>query len=237
LQRLAVRADSLEIGAAVSLTDAAAEITVRYPGLAEMFERFASPPIRNAGTLVGNLANGSPIGDTLPALMVLGSTLLISSAEGQRELPLDAFYIDYGVTALEPGEFVEAVRVPLPAGDPVVRCYKVSKRFDQDISAVCGAFKLSLEGSVVRDARIAFGGLAATVHRAAHCEQALEGQPFLPATFVRAAQLLAKDYSPLSDMRASAGYRLRVAQNLLRRLHADASGESAANVYSYGRAG
>jgi xanthine dehydrogenase small subunit len=237
LQRLAVRADSLEIGAAVSLTDAAAEITVRYPGLAEMFERFASPPIRNAGTLIGNLANGSPIGDTLPALMVLGSTLLLCSAEGQRELPLEAFYIEYGVTALAPGEFVEAVRVPLPAGDPVVRCYKVSKRFDQDISAVCGAFKLSLEGSVVREVRIAFGGMAATVHRAAHCEQALEGQPFLPATLARAAQLLAKDYSPLSDMRASAGYRLRVAQNLLRRLHADASGESAANVYRYGRAG
>lgn len=237
LQRLGVIADCLEIGAAVSLADAAAEITAAYPGLAQMFERFASPPIRNAGTLVGNLANGSPINDTLPALMVLGATLLLRSADGQRELPLEAFYIDYGVTALEPGEFVEAVRVPLPAGEPIVRCYKISKRFDQDISAVCGAFRLSLEGDVIRRARVAFGGMAATVHRASHCEEALEGQAFTPATIGRAAALLAKDYSPLTDMRASAGYRLRVAQNLLRRFHADASGEAATDVYSYGRAG
>jgi xanthine dehydrogenase small subunit len=129
------------------------------------------------------------------------------------------------------------VRVPLPAGEPVVRCYKISKRFDQDISAVCGAFRLSLEGSVARGVRVAFGGMAATVHRAAHCEQALEGQPFLPATVEEAAALLERDYSPLSDMRASARYRLRVAQNLFRRFYADASGEAAPDVYSYGRAG
>ncbi len=196
LQRLVVSGNSLEIGAAVSLEDAAAEIVVRYPGLAEMFERFASPPIRSTGTLVGNLANGSPIGDALPALMALESTLLLRSAAGQREVPLETFYIDYGVKGLGPGEFVEAVRVPLPAGESIVRCYKVSKRFDQDISAVCAAFNVSLEGTCVKSARIAFGGMAATVHRAPLCEAALTGEPFTPATVARAAMALAGDYTP-----------------------------------------
>ncbi len=237
LQRIDVAGGNLEIGAAVSLADATAEIVVRYPGLAEMFARFASPPIRTTGTLVGNLANGSPIGDSLPPLMALESTLLLRSADGQREVPLDAFYVDYGVKALEPGEFVEAVRVPLPDGDPIVRCYKVSKRFDQDISAVCAAFNIALQGPSVTTARIAFGGMAATVRRAPRCEAALLGQPFTPATIARAAAALADDYTPLSDMRASSGYRLRVAQNLLRRFHADANDAAATNVYNYGRAG
>jgi xanthine dehydrogenase small subunit len=241
LRRLRVTDGQLEIGAAVSLTDAVPAIVASYPDLAEMFTRFASPPIRNAGTLGGNIANGSPIGDSMPALMVLGTTLLLRSSGGQRELALDEFYVDYGVTALEAGEFVEALRIPLPDDEPeaetLLRCYKVSKRFDQDISAICGAFRVSLDGATVREARIAFGGMAATVRRARHCEAALEGRSWERATIDGAAAALSRDFAPISDMRASAGYRQRVAGNLLHRLLLDAGAAAPTNVYSYGRAG
>ncbi|HEX5787514.1 MAG TPA: xanthine dehydrogenase small subunit [Woeseiaceae bacterium] len=244
LKRLAVAGDALEIGAGVSLADSVPALVARYPGLEEMFARFASPPIRNAGTLGGNLANGSPIGDALPALMVLGTTLVLCSAAGRREVALDAFYPEYGRTARRRGEFLEAIRVPLPAPDPpggqrLVRCYKVSKRFDQDISAVCAAFHVLVADGTVVSATVAFGGMAATVRRALHCEAALTGAPWSRATIDEAAQVLGRDYEPISDMRATAAYRLRVAQNLLRRLHAESATGAAPGpgVRAYGRAG
>ena len=139
----------------------------RYPGLEELFKRFASPPIRNAGTLVGNIANGSPIGDSMPVLMALGTELVLRSAEGVRTLPLEDYYLDYGVTARCDGEFIERVRVPLPPDGTLVRSYKISKRFDQDISAVCTAYRLRLDGDKVAEFRMACGGLASTIKRAA----------------------------------------------------------------------
>ncbi len=224
LQGVEVAARHVEIGAAVSLTDAVAALDRHYPELRELWRRFASPPIRNAGTLAGNVANGSPIGDAMPPLIALGATVVLRRGAVRRELPLEDLYLAYQKTALQPGEFVERVRVPLPR--PGVRCaaYKITKRFDQDISAVCAAFAIELDGGTVRSARVAFGGMAATPKRAPACEAALVGHSWSAATCEKAAGALAQDYTPIADMRASGAYRLTVAQNLLRKFQLETSG-------------
>src|SRR5947207_3902417 len=178
LQRIEMTQDALQVGAAVSLTDAFAPLVAHYPQLNELCRRFASPPIRNAGTLGGNIANGSPIGDSMTVLMALGATLGLRLGERTRDLPLDEFYVAYQKTALEPGEFLERVTIPLRDAAVIVRSYKVSKRFDQDISAVCGAYCLDVSEGVVRNARVAYGGVAAIPKRAPHCERALAGKPW-----------------------------------------------------------
>jgi xanthine dehydrogenase small subunit len=179
--------------------------------------------VRNAGTLVGNLANGSPIGDSMPWLIALGAQLVLGSSGGQRQLALEDFYLAYQKQDLRSDEVVLAVRIPLPSQAraietaPVLRTYKLSKRFDQDISAVCAAFALTLDAGTVAAARIAFGGMAAIPKRASLTEAALNGRPWDETTVKHAMTMLAQDYAPLSDMRASAAYRLRAAQNLLYR--------------------
>jgi len=224
LARIEVSDTAIDIGAAATLTDAFAEIVRHYPSLDEVARRFASPPIRNAGTLGGNIANGSPIGDSMPVLIALGATLILRRGRHTRELPLDAFYLAYQKTALTPGEFVERIRIPLPADDAIVRSYKISKRFDQDISAVCGGYRIEVAGGVVRDARIAYGGVAAIPKRAPQCEQALIGKPWAEETVRAAMSALDRDYTPLTDMRASAAYRRTVTKNLLYRLFVETSG-------------
>ncbi len=218
----------LEIGAAASLTDAYDALVARHPELAELYRRFASPPIRNAGTLGGNIANGSPIGDSMPVLMVMGATLVLRRGKRTREVPLDAFYLAYQKTALEPGEFVERVRVPHAVPGALLRTYKISKRFDQDISAVCGAFRIVLERGRVAEARIAYGGMAATPKRAVAAERALGGREWNEAAAEAAMAALADDYAPITDMRASGAYRKSVARNLLRRFWLETSGRKAA---------
>jgi len=235
LQQCSVSKTHLEIGAAVSLTDAMQLIVANYPGLEELFRRFASPPIRNAGTLGGNIANGSPIGDSMPALMVAGTTLVLLSLQGEREVALEDFYIDYQVKDLRPGEILAAIRIPLPDNETILHSHKLSKRFDQDISAVCTAYRLKLDGSRVASFAMACGGMAATIRRAAHCEAALNGEQWNEVSIARAMDALADDFAPISDMRASAEYRLRGAQNLLRRFYLETTGEFAQTVYSYGR--
>ena len=218
--------DRLEIGAAVSLTDAFMALEKHYPDLYEIIRRFASPPIRNAGTLCGNIANGSPVGDTMPALISLGAALVLQRGNQVRELPLDEFYLGYQKTALQQSEFVQAVRVPLnrvPGGH--FRSYKIAKRYDQDISAVCGAYFMQPEKGVVADVRICYGGMAAIPQRARHCEAAFRGRPWNEATVQAAIKALAGDYQPLTDMRAAAPYRLRVAGNLLKRFYLDVTGD------------
>ena len=235
LRKLETSTTHIEIGAAVTLTDAMDVIVANYPDLGELFLRFASPPIRNAGTLGGNIANGSPIGDSMPALMVAGTTLRLRSAAGEREVALDQYYLDYQLTDLKPGEFIESVRIPLPTDGVVLRSHKLSKRFDQDISAVCTAYRLQLDGDRVAAFAMACGGMAATIKRATHCEAALVGEAWNEESVVRASAALAKDFSPIDDMRASADYRLRGAQNLLRRFYLETTGELDQTVYSYGR--
>lgn len=219
LKRLEVGKEYIEIGAAVSLTDAFAALLQHYPELNEFARRFASPPIRNSGTLCGNIANGSPIGDSMPALISLNASLLLRRGKELRELPLDEFYIAYQQTALEQGEFIEAVRIPLPVSNHVFRSYKVSKRFDQDISALCVAIKLEIQDGKVEDIRICYGGMAAIPLRANKCELALKGQDWSENTLENALAELANDFQPLSDMRATSDYRMKVAANLLKRFY------------------
>lgn len=207
----------LEIGAGVALDAAYEAIAAQYPELTDMWQRFASLPIRNAGTLGGNVANGSPIGDSMPWMIALGSEVVLRGPGGERTLALEDLYLGYQQKAMRPGEFVRAVRVPLPRPGVAFRTYKLAKRFDQDISAVCAAFAFTFDGDVIATARIAFGGMAATPKRAAHTEALLTGRVWNEDTVSAAMAALASDYAPLSDMRASSTYRMQTAQNLLRR--------------------
>jgi xanthine dehydrogenase small subunit len=235
LKKIAVNATHIEIGAAVTLSDAMTTLVEHYPDLEELFLRFASPPIRNAGTLGGNIANGSPIGDSMPALMVADASLVLCRGRSRREVALDDFYLDYQKSDLRPNEFIETVRIPLPESGVVLRSHKLSKRFDQDISAVCTAYRLELDGERAVSFRMACGGLAATIKRATNCEAAVVGEQWNEATIDTAMQALADDFEPISDMRASAAYRLRATQNLLRRFYLETRGELEATVYNYGR--
>jgi len=207
----------LWIGAAVPLEDAWAALVERVPALRELWLRFASPPVRHAGTLGGNIANGSPIGDGAPALIALGAEIVLRLGSAQRRLPLQDFYLDYMKNALQPGEFVEALHLPLPSSDWQLRGYKIAKRYDSDISAVCGVFALRLAQGQVREARLVYGGMAGIVKRAAQAEAALLDRDWDEHALLAAAGALPQDFQPLSDLRASAAYRLQVARNLLRR--------------------
>ncbi|WP_247572125.1 xanthine dehydrogenase small subunit [Ralstonia solanacearum] len=213
----------LEIGAAVSLEYAYAFLAQDYPELTEMWRRFASLPIRNAGTLGGNIANGSPIGDSAPALIALGTRVVLQHGEARRELPLEDLYLAYMKNAMAPGEFVAGLRVPARAGRDALRfrTYKLSKRFDEDISAVCAALAIELDGkdgnTIVRSARIAYGGMAATSKRAAETEAAITGKPWDEATVRAAMAAMSRDYTPLTDMRASEHYRRTAAANTVYR--------------------
>jgi xanthine dehydrogenase small subunit len=230
----------LEIGAGASLEDAWRTLAEQFPPLRDVWLRFASPPIRHAGTMGGNVANGSPIGDAAPILMALGADIVLRQGERVRTMPLADFYTGYQRNRLEPGEFVQALRVPLPAtGTPwQVRAYKVSKRYDSDISAVCAGLAVALDANgTVAGARFAFGGMAATVAHARAAEAAVIGRPWTEATADAAATALATDFTPMTDQRASAAYRMQVAANLLRRLwletRADAPlAEPQLNVYA-----
>ena len=222
LKTITQASGTIGIGAGATLDDAYRAVCEHYPAqLSEMWRRFASRPIRNAGTLGGNVANGSPIGDSMPWLIALGAELVLRGASGTRAMPLEDFYLGYQQKDVRPGEFVQAVRVPMPRAGVQFRAYKLAKRFDQDISAVCAAFAFRFDGEgkgdLIADARIAFGGMAATPQRAARTEALLIGRQWSEATLKQAMAMLAEDVAPLSDMRASSAYRLKAAQNLLRR--------------------
>jgi len=223
LDRIEEGAGALEIGAAASLTDAYAAIVARYPMLNEIAVRFGSPPVRNSGTLCGNLANGSPIGDSMPALIALGSQVVLRRGREERTVALESLYRAYRETTLATGELVRAVRIPLPRPETRVASYKISKRFDQDISAICAGFAVTLRGGTVAEARIAYGGMAAIPKRATAAEAALAGKPWTEASIRAATGALAGDFQPISDMRASAAYRRRVAGALLERFFTEAT--------------
>ncbi|HEY9103324.1 xanthine dehydrogenase small subunit [Chitinimonas sp.] len=218
LRQIRRDARGLEIGAAVPLSDAFEALCQQEPHWLDLARRFASVPMRNAGTLGGNVANGSPIGDSMPALIALSATLSLQCGEAIRSLPLEDFYLGYQQTALQPGEFLRAIHVPTPSPGRVFRSYKLSKRYEQDISAVCAAFALTLDTQgKISEARVAFGGMAAIPRRAPRCEAVLLGQAWNETTLRAAQAALHEDYLPLSDMRASADYRQQAAAGLLER--------------------
>ncbi|MGJ8544728.1 MAG: xanthine dehydrogenase small subunit [Sulfitobacter sp.] len=215
------------IGAMTSIAELERYFAPLFPSLGAMLRRYGSTQVRNAATIGGNIANGSPIGDGTPAMIALGATLHLRCGAERRSLPLEDYFIAYGKQDRAPGEFVEAITVPIEPD--TLRCYKLSKRFDQDISAVCACLNIPRSGDVIQGARLAFGGMAGTPMRAAKAEAALEGQPFTEASFRAAMQALADDFAPLSDMRASAEYRMQTAQNMLLRFYHEMTG-SAVNV-------
>ncbi|MEM7751929.1 MAG: xanthine dehydrogenase small subunit [Pseudomonadota bacterium] len=213
---------AMRVGAAVTMQAFLPVAEGIHPTYGDLVHRYGSEQVRAAATIGGNIANGSPIGDNPPPLIAIGAVLHLRKGDRRREMPLEGFFLEYGKQDREPGEFVEAVTMPATAPD--LRVYKLSKRFDQDISAVCGAFNLRVEDGVVHEARIAFGGMAGVPKRASAVEAALVGQPWSEATVRAALPLFSDDFAPLSDMRASAEYRLTTAGNMLLRYFQDRSG-------------
>jgi xanthine dehydrogenase small subunit len=220
LLRVENRGGALAVGAAVTYSDALEALTELYPTLRTYLTRLGSRQIRNMGTLGGNIGTASPIGDTLPILLALNARIaLTSAARGRREIAADDFFLAYRKTALEPDELIEAVLFPKPPVGVQLFVDKISKRRDQDISAVCAACRLTIEDGVVREVRLAFGGMAPTPKRAVHAERALTGKRLDIESAAMAGQALVQDYQPLSDWRGSAEYRLTVGRNLLQRLY------------------
>ncbi len=225
--------DLIDIGATATYAEAHQALTRWHTDAGEVVRRLGSTQIRNSATIGGNIANGSPIGDGAPLLIAGGATLVLAHANGRREMPLEDFFIAYGEQDLRPGEIVERIRLPRLGDDVFYRAYKISKRFDQDISAICGAFALEIKNGVVISARIAYGGMAETPKRAVSCENALTGMPCSLASAEIAAAALEKDFTPISDMRASAGYRLKTAKNLLAKVFLEWQGDAATRVLDY----
>jgi xanthine dehydrogenase small subunit len=222
LKYIAIDDESVRIGAVTSMSDVWQAMRDLHPDFAEMIRRYGSVQVRNAATIGGNIANGSPIGDSPPALIALGAVLHLRRGDQRRQLPLEDFFVDYGKQDRAPGEFVEAVSFRRQPDR--LKCYKLSKRFDQDISALCGCFKITVVDGVVKTARIAFGGMAGIPKRADHVEAALVGQPWTEQTVVAARGAWEKDFTPMSDMRASADYRLEAARNMLMRYYLEDQG-------------
>jgi xanthine dehydrogenase small subunit len=225
LRTITHRDGELEIGAGVTYSEALSTLSRHVPPLGRLVERIGGEQVRNMGTIGGNIANGSPIGDTPPPLIALDAHVVLRRGKDRREVKLREFFIAYGKQDRQPGEFVERVIVPyLPVGEKFA-CYKVTKRKDEDISALCGAFRVFVnDDGVVGMVRIAFGGMAATPKRAKAVEEALIGKPWTSATIEAAIPAFATDFQPLTDMRASKEYRVLAAQNLLRRFHLETTG-------------
>lgn len=223
---------AVTLGGALTYSQMHPALERTFPAFGQLLNRLGSLQIRNQGTLAGNVANGSPIGDTPPVLLALNATLHLRNAGGSRELPVDRFFTGYRQTALASGEFIEAVTLPKLADNEVLKVYKISKRFDDDISAVCLALWLKLEDGLVADCRIGCGGMAATPARAFHTEAALKGNALDDPTLRAAEQALAADFSPIDDVRASAAYRLAVAAKLLTRARLEIEGQVPTELFA-----
>lgn len=215
--------ETIEIGAAATYSEVQELLAAEYPDAGELIRRLGSLQIRNSGTLGGNIANASPIGDSMPLLLAANASLVMRRGSERRSLPLDSFFHDYRETDLTPGEFLESVIVPRRNQAMKLRCYKISKRFDQDISAVCAAFALELESGSVKSLRTGFGGMAAIPKRASACEAALTGKAWSRENVEAAMAALDSDFAPMSDMRASSDYRRAIARNLLLKFYLETS--------------
>ncbi|MFW6077233.1 MAG: xanthine dehydrogenase small subunit [Hyphomicrobiales bacterium] len=223
--------DALVIGAGATYAQAEAKLAAIDPDIAELLRRLGSKQVRASGTIGGNIANASPVGDTPPVLIALDATIDLNCGGEIRAVPLDSFFIAYGKQDRQAGEFVQSVRVPKLAANQHLRCYKISKRFDQDISAVLAAFRFTVENGTVTAARIAFGGMAATPKRGLATEAALAGARLGDeASWAEAVAALERDFAPISDLRASAGYRIETARALLRKALLELSGAPGTRV-------
>jgi xanthine dehydrogenase small subunit len=219
LKEIEDKPEAIHFGAGVSFSEALPHLAEIHSDLERLFKRIGSAQIRNSGTLGGNIGNGSPIGDSMPALIALGASVTLRKGSVERSLPLEDYFLEYRKTARQLGEFIVSISVLKLENNSRYGTDKISKRIDQDISAVCAAYRLELEGGIITAARLGFGGMAGVPARALAAEAALRGKPFTEATIRGAMDALAEDFSPLSDMRASAAYRLTVARNLLLRFY------------------
>lgn len=227
LLRVSVNDTHLHFGAAVSLNRCMRTLKKSIPGSEAMMLRFGSEQVRNQGTIGGNIANASPIGDLPPLLLALNADLVLQSGEQLRTININDFYLDYKKTALKNDEFLRAIHIPKPSALTQVFVHKISKRLDDDISAVCGVFCFEMDDDNIAKVRIAFGGMAATPARALNVEKALHGKVFNEAAVADAINALSNDFSPISDARASAGYRQNVAANLIKRCWLQITSKSA----------
>ncbi|MEP2946779.1 MAG: xanthine dehydrogenase small subunit [Lentilitoribacter sp.] len=219
LHSINVEADGITIGACVSYTDMLSIIAEHFPQLEAFWNRIGGEQVRNMGTVGGNIANGSPIGDTPPALIALGASVTLSTESDQRTLPLKNFYIEYGKQDRSEGDFVEKIHIPFPAPNDMFAVYKISKRRDEDISALCCAIKMNVENGVMKNVAIAFGGMAGTPMHASETEKLLEGKAWSLETIRKAKAGIDLDFSPLTDWRASKEYRSLAAKNILERFY------------------
>jgi len=211
----------IELGAALSLSEIESRLAGRVPLLAALFPQFASRLIRNGATLGGNLGTASPIGDAPPALLALDASLVLASVAGEREVPLAGYFTGYRQSVRRPGELIKTIRIPLPLA-PVTAFHKIAKRRFDDISSVAIAYALALDDDGrVASVRIGLGGVSATPLRATAAEEALRGQPWTRATVAAAAEELARAGTPMSDHRASEGYRIAMLRNSLLKFHAE----------------
>ena len=233
LRRIEHYPHHIAIGAAVTLADAYAALVKDRPQLHNFAARFAGLPVRNSGTLGGNVANGSPIGDSMPLLMALGANVVLMSVRGHREMPLEKLYTGYRKHVMAADEVLAWIKVPKAQPREAMKVYKISKRYDDDISAVCLAINLQIDNGKVTRASIGAGGVAATPVRASKTEAALTGQPWTRATIQQAITTLRAEFPPISDMRASAAYRSQVLGNLLQRYWLESQGLQQINLESF----
>ncbi len=221
MKQIKASKQSLNIGACTTIEDLRTYLKNSHPEFAELLRRYGSTQVRNAATIGGNIANGSPIGDSSPALIALGATISLNYSGKYRTIPIEKFFIKYGVQDKRKGEFIESINMPRNEGS--FKCYKISKRFDQDISAICGCFNISVEKGVIVNARIAFGGMAEIPKRALEVETFLIGSPWNEKTISEACSKFENDFNPISDMRASSQYRNLIAKNLLKKYFVEIS--------------
>lgn len=223
LQHIKVANGAITIGAGVTYSDCEEVMVRTYPHLAGFWPRIGGQQVRNMGTLGGNIANGSPIGDTPPALIALNARIVLRNGATRRSLLLEQYFLDYGKQDRLSGEFLEEIHIPAQASGAMLAVYKISKRRDEDISSVCAAFNVTVEKGTVTGANLAFGGMAATPKRATRCEAALMGKLWCEETVRQAAGNLTRDFAPLTDWRATKEYRGQVAQNMLLRFYLENS--------------
>ena len=233
LRRIERYDNHVAIGAAVPLTDAFAALVAERPQLKIFANRFAGLPVRNSGTMGGNVANGSPIGDSMPLLIALGANVVLTSVRSHREMPLEALYTGYRQNVIAPDEVLAWIKVPLPVPGEQLKAYKISKRYDDDISAVCLVVNLRVAKGKVEHVSIGAGGVAAMPVRAVQTEAALRGQPWTLATVKQATATLRGEFQPISDMRASAAYRSEVLGNLMQRFWLESQGLQQINLESF----
>jgi xanthine dehydrogenase small subunit len=227
LRRIDHTNDRVSFGGAVTWEECLPVLQEFWPSFATLVRRFGSTQIRAMGTMAGNLANASPIGDGAPCLIALGAEITLANTGGERTLPLDTFFLGYRKSELAADEIIKSVSVAKPHLNQQFRTYKISKRYDQDISTVCGAFNLETNGPEITTARIAYGGMAATPMRCRAAEEALTGRRLDDSSALETAKsAIEGTFTPLSDMRGTADYRARVAVNLLDRLILDIAGET-----------